>query len=80
MDVRLSPEQVALRDSAAQVVDRALIMNEGVIRVEMPGSELGSREGEIERIYLGGVDEFQDDPPGRQVAPSSEEVSTNSHI
>ena len=41
---------------AASVVDRALIMNEGVIRAEVPGSELGAREAEIERIYLGGVD------------------------
>jgi branched-chain amino acid transport system ATP-binding protein len=52
---------------AASVVDRALIMNEGEIRAEVPGSELGAREGEIERIYLGGLDD--------RVGP----VSTNSH-
>jgi branched-chain amino acid transport system ATP-binding protein len=43
---------------AEQVVDRALIMNEGVIRAELPGSELAAREDEIERLYLGGVDEL----------------------
>jgi branched-chain amino acid transport system ATP-binding protein len=42
---------------AARVVDRALIMNEGVIRTEIPGRELTAREPEIERVYLGGVDE-----------------------
>jgi branched-chain amino acid transport system ATP-binding protein len=42
---------------AASVADRALIMNEGLIRAEMPGSELAAREGEIERIYLGGIDD-----------------------
>jgi branched-chain amino acid transport system ATP-binding protein len=52
---------------AASVVDRALIMNEGVIRAEIPRSELAAREAEIERIYLGGVDEAVD------------KVSTNSH-
>jgi len=46
---------------AASVVDRALIMNEGEIRAEVPGSELGAREAEIERIYLGGLD----DRPGQ---------------
>ena len=39
---------------AETVVDRALIMNEGTIRAEFPGSELTARETEIERIYLGG--------------------------
>lgn len=42
---------------AASVVDRALIMNEGLLRAEMPGSDLAARETEIERIYLGGIDE-----------------------
>lgn len=42
---------------AQSVVDRALIMNEGTIRSEFPGSELAAREAEIERIYLGGLDE-----------------------
>jgi branched-chain amino acid transport system ATP-binding protein len=41
---------------AERVVDRALIMNEGVIRAEMPGSELAAREAEIEQIYMGGLD------------------------
>ncbi|CAO5154237.1 ABC transporter related protein [Frankia sp. AiPs1] len=41
---------------AASVVDRALIMNEGVVRAELPGPELASREQEVERIYLGGPD------------------------
>lgn len=39
---------------AAMVVDRALIVNEGEIRLEMAGSELHEREAEIEQIYLGG--------------------------
>jgi branched-chain amino acid transport system ATP-binding protein len=52
---------------AASVVDRALVMNEGVIRAQIPGSELAARELEIERIYLGGVDEAED------------KASTNSH-
>lgn len=38
------------------VADRALIMNEGAILAEMPGSQLTQRENEIERIYLGGTD------------------------
>jgi branched-chain amino acid transport system ATP-binding protein len=38
---------------AASVVDRALIMNEGAIRAEVPGSDLTAREADIERIYLG---------------------------
>ncbi len=42
---------------AESVVDRALIMNEGLICAELPGRELMAREAEIERIYLGGVDE-----------------------
>jgi branched-chain amino acid transport system ATP-binding protein len=39
------------------VVDRAFVMNKGVIRAELPGSDLTAREAEIERIYLGGIDE-----------------------
>jgi branched-chain amino acid transport system ATP-binding protein len=42
---------------AASVADRVLIMNEGLIRAEMPGAELSEREDEIERIYLGGLDD-----------------------
>lgn len=42
---------------AASVADRALIMNEGRIRAEIPGNELAAREAEVERIYLGGRDE-----------------------
>ena len=38
---------------AASVVDRALIMNEGALRAEVPGADLAAREAEIERIYLG---------------------------
>jgi branched-chain amino acid transport system ATP-binding protein len=41
---------------AESVVDRALIMNEGLIRAEVPGAELAAREAEIEKIYLGGLD------------------------
>ena len=44
---------------AESVADRALVMNEGSIRAEIPSSEMIAREAEIERIYLGGVD------PGR---------------
>jgi branched-chain amino acid transport system ATP-binding protein len=39
---------------AASVVDRALLMNEGLIRTEIRGNELAAREAEIERIYMGG--------------------------
>jgi branched-chain amino acid transport system ATP-binding protein len=42
---------------AASFVDRALIMNEGLVRAEIPAAELMARESEIERLYLGGVDE-----------------------
>ncbi|MBL7488250.1 ATP-binding cassette domain-containing protein [Frankia sp. AgB1.9] len=42
---------------AASFVDRALIMNEGLVRAEIPAAELAARESEIERLYLGGVDE-----------------------
>jgi branched-chain amino acid transport system ATP-binding protein len=49
---------------AASCVDRALIMNEGLIRAEMAGSELAAREGEIERIYLGGIDDRLEVVPG----------------
>jgi branched-chain amino acid transport system ATP-binding protein len=38
---------------AAQVTDRALIMNEGAVRAEVPGAELTGRSAEIERLYLG---------------------------
>jgi branched-chain amino acid transport system ATP-binding protein len=40
---------------AASVVDRALIMSEGTIRAELPGTGLTAREAEIERLYLGDV-------------------------
>jgi branched-chain amino acid transport system ATP-binding protein len=46
---------------AASLVSRALIMNEGSIRLEVAGDELHSREAEIEAIYLGGVGS-EDDP------------------
>lgn len=42
---------------AASFVDRALIMNEGLVRAEIPAAELAAREAEIERLYLGGVDD-----------------------
>jgi branched-chain amino acid transport system ATP-binding protein len=57
---------------AADLVDRALIMNEGVIRAEIPGSDLAAREAEIERIYLGGVDEMLEGVSG---SSSSDGVS-----
>jgi len=38
---------------AARVVDRALLMNEGTLRAELPGADLTAREAEIERVYLG---------------------------
>jgi branched-chain amino acid transport system ATP-binding protein len=49
---------------AARCVDRALIMNEGLIRAEMAGTELAAREGEIERLYLGGIDDRIEAVPG----------------
>jgi hypothetical protein len=54
---------------AATVVDRALVMNEGAIRAEVPGSDLTAREAEIERIYLGGIDESR-----QEQAPSGGEL------
>jgi branched-chain amino acid transport system ATP-binding protein len=40
---------------AAQIVHRALVMNEGVIVADIPGEDLTRRESEIEQVYLGGV-------------------------
>ncbi|WP_238006552.1 ATP-binding cassette domain-containing protein [Dactylosporangium sp. AC04546] len=51
---------------AAMVADRAMVMNQGRIALELPSSELLSRAGEIERLYLGGPDvggEQQTTPP-----------------
>ena len=39
---------------AAQLVDRALVMNDGRIRLELAGHELLARSEEIEQHYLGG--------------------------
>lgn len=55
---------------AARIVDRALIMNEGLLRAEMPGTELADREGEIERIYLGMVEEAPAPTPTPTPAPA----------
>jgi branched-chain amino acid transport system ATP-binding protein len=38
---------------AAEVANRALVMDQGHIRLELPASELLARQDEIERIYLG---------------------------
>jgi hypothetical protein len=43
-----------------------------VIRAEIPGSDLAAREAEIERIYLGGVDEMLEGVSG---SSSSDGVS-----
>ncbi len=51
---------------AAMVADRALVMNQGRIALELPTSELDARASEIERLYLGGPD-LDDEAP----APSS---------
>ncbi len=39
---------------AAMVADRAVVMNEGRIALELPTSQLISRASEIEQLYLGG--------------------------
>jgi branched-chain amino acid transport system ATP-binding protein len=39
---------------AAVVADRALVMNQGEIVLELPADELEDRADEIERLYLGG--------------------------
>ncbi|WP_306999613.1 ABC transporter ATP-binding protein [Amycolatopsis thermophila] len=39
---------------AADVADRALVMSEGRIGLELPGAELREREEEVEALYLGG--------------------------
>jgi branched-chain amino acid transport system ATP-binding protein len=41
---------------AAQVADRAVVMSQGQIALELPTSQLISRAAEIERLYLGGPD------------------------
>jgi branched-chain amino acid transport system ATP-binding protein len=38
---------------AAQVADRAVVMNQGKIALELPASQLTSRAAEVERLYLG---------------------------
>jgi branched-chain amino acid transport system ATP-binding protein len=38
---------------AAQVADRAVVMSQGQIALELPSSELASRAGEVEQLYLG---------------------------
>lgn len=38
---------------AAQVADRAVVMSQGRIALELPASELTSRAAEVERLYLG---------------------------
>ena len=38
---------------AAQVADRAVVMSQGRIALELPSSELASRAGEVEQLYLG---------------------------
>ena len=39
---------------AAMVADRAVVMNEGRILLELPAGELEARADEVERLYLGG--------------------------
>jgi branched-chain amino acid transport system ATP-binding protein len=38
---------------AAQVADRAVVMNQGQIALELPSSELTTRAAEVEQLYLG---------------------------
>ena len=38
---------------AAQVADRAVVMSEGRVALELPSSELTSRAAEVEQLYLG---------------------------
>ena len=38
---------------AERVADRAVVMNEGRLCLEMPATELTKRQDEVERIYLG---------------------------
>ena len=38
---------------AAQVADRAVVMSQGQIALELPSSELTSRAAEVEQLYLG---------------------------
>lgn len=38
---------------AAQVADRAVVMSQGQVALELPSSELASRAAEVERLYLG---------------------------
>jgi branched-chain amino acid transport system ATP-binding protein len=39
---------------AAQVADRAVVMSQGQIALELPSSQLLPRANEVERLYLGG--------------------------
>jgi branched-chain amino acid transport system ATP-binding protein len=38
---------------AAKVADRAVVMSQGQIALELPSSELTTRAGEVEQLYLG---------------------------
>jgi branched-chain amino acid transport system ATP-binding protein len=38
---------------AAQVADRAVVMNQGQIALELPSSDLTTRAAEVEQLYLG---------------------------
>jgi branched-chain amino acid transport system ATP-binding protein len=39
---------------AAQVADRAVVMSQGQIALELPSSQLLRRASEVEQLYLGG--------------------------
>ncbi|WP_433189987.1 ABC transporter ATP-binding protein [Actinoallomurus sp. CA-150999] len=55
---------------AAMVADRAVVMNQGEMALELPSSQLLGRAGEIERLYLGGPD-VSDAEPDLSTSPGS---------
>jgi branched-chain amino acid transport system ATP-binding protein len=52
---------------AAMVSDRVVVMNQGRIALELPSSQLVSRAGEIEQLYLGGPELSEGDE--KELAP-----------
>jgi branched-chain amino acid transport system ATP-binding protein len=52
---------------AARVADRAVVMNQGQIALELASSELESRSGEVEQLYLGTAEMDEKEDPLRPV-------------
>lgn len=53
---------------AARVADRAVVMSQGQIALELPSSELTSRAAEVEQLYLGTAEMDGKEDPQRPVS------------